>query len=71
MDMMHIIDTRTVDGVDKIYEEYKSKKVKIINELNLTDYGSYEFVFEDIDGKQIGIGRIKSNKTFFKESNYL
>lgn len=34
-------------------------------------YGCYEFVFEDIDGRQIGVGLIYDNKTYFKNSDYI
>lgn len=63
------IDTDTVDGVDIIYEEFKSKGVKILSEPRKTDYGSYEFVIEDIDGRLIGIGLICSNQIYFENSN--
>jgi catechol 2,3-dioxygenase-like lactoylglutathione lyase family enzyme len=63
------IDPDTVGGVDVIYNELISKGVKIITEPRKTDYGSYEFVFEDIDGRQIGVGRIKDDKTYFKNSD--
>ncbi|WP_458784789.1 hypothetical protein [Vallitalea sediminicola] len=36
-----------------------------------TEYGTYEFVIKDIDGRLIGIGRICDNKTYFEDSNYL
>lgn len=63
------IDTDTVDGVDIVYEEFKAKGVSIVSEPRKTDYGSYEFVIEDIDGRLIGIGLIFSNQVFFKNSN--
>jgi hypothetical protein len=31
----------------------------------MTGYGSYEFVVEDVDGRLIGIGRIRDRETFF------
>lgn len=65
------IDTDTVGGVDIIYEEFVSKGVHIVSKPHKTDYGSYEFVIEDIDGRLIGIGLIYSNQTYFKNSNYL
>jgi len=37
----------------------------------MTDYGSYEFVFEDVDGRNIGIGLIKNEKEYFENSNLL
>lgn len=65
------IDTDTVEGVDIIYQEYVSNGVKIISEPKKLDYGCYEFVFEDIDGRLIGIGLIYSNDIYFKNSTYL
>jgi catechol 2,3-dioxygenase-like lactoylglutathione lyase family enzyme len=65
------IDTDTVSGVDIIYEEFVSNGVHIVSKPHKTDYGSYEFVIEDIDGRLIGIGLIYSNEIYFKNSNYL
>lgn len=65
------IDTDTVSGVDIIYEEFTSKGVHIVSKPYKTDYGSYEFAIEDIDGRLIGIGLIYSNQTYFRNSNYL
>lgn len=62
------IDPDTIEGVDLIYTELKDKGVKIISIPQMTEYGSYEFVIEDIDGRLIGIGRIKNNKQFFGNS---
>ncbi len=63
------INTDTVAGVDIIYEEFKGKGVKIVAAPRKTDYGSYEFVIEDIDGRLIGIGLIYSNEIYFENSN--
>jgi predicted lactoylglutathione lyase len=65
------IDTDTLDGINVLFNEFKQKGVKIIKEPNVTDYGSLEFVFEDIDGRNIGVGLISNNKLFFNNSNYL
>jgi predicted lactoylglutathione lyase len=65
------IDTDTLDGINVLFNEFKQKGVKIIKEPNITDYGSLEFVFEDIDGRNIGVGLISNNKLFFNDSNYL
>ncbi|PTV93927.1 putative lactoylglutathione lyase [Halanaerobium saccharolyticum] len=65
------LDTATLNGIDLIYQEFKEKGVKIINKPQLTDYGSYEFIFEDIDGRNIGVGLIKDQANFFEKSNYL
>lgn len=63
------IDTDTVGGVDIIYKEFLSKGVKIILEPRKTEYGSYEFVIEDIDGRLIGVALIYSNQVYFKDSD--
>lgn len=63
------IDTDTVAGVDIIYEEFISKGVKIVSEPKKTDYGSYEFVIEDIDGRLVGIGLIYDNQIYFENSD--
>lgn len=64
------IDTATPEGIEEIHEEYKAQGVKILTAPHRTDYGSYEFVFEDIDGRQIGVGRIYDPDTYFKNSDF-
>jgi catechol 2,3-dioxygenase-like lactoylglutathione lyase family enzyme len=39
-----------------LYAELGGKKVKIVKELDLTDYGNREFVFEDNEGRWIAVG---------------
>jgi catechol 2,3-dioxygenase-like lactoylglutathione lyase family enzyme len=63
------IVTATPEGVDPLYEEFKAQGVKILAEPHVTDYGSYEFAIEDIDGRRIGIGRIFDKTVYFKNSN--
>jgi len=65
------INTDTVDGVDILYNEYSSKAVKMVSKPTKTDYGSYEFVLEDIDGRLIGIGLIYDNEVYFENSDLL
>ncbi|NLO39892.1 MAG: glyoxalase [Ruminiclostridium sp.] len=65
------IDTDTVEGVDVVYQEFLSKGVTVLQEPRKTDYGCYEFVIEDIDGRQIGVGLIFSKETFFRESSFI
>lgn len=65
------INPDSIERVDKIYQEYKNKNVKIISEPSITDYGSYEFVIQDIDGRNLGIGLIKDKDKFFEKSNHL
>ncbi|MBZ9623746.1 VOC family protein [Clostridium sp. FP2] len=63
------IDPDTIDGVTMIYQEFFSKGVKMVEEPRRTDYGSYEFVIEDIDGRLIGIGLVFDNKIYFENSD--
>mgnify|MGYP006291950337 CR=1 FL=1 len=63
------IDTATPEGVDPIYDSFKAKGVRIVSEPHITTYGSYEFVFEDIDGRHIGVGRIVNKAVFFRDSD--
>ena len=63
------IDIDTIFGTDEIYEKYKKKGVNILRTPRMTDYGSYEFVFKDIDGRDIGIGLIKGKDVYFLNSN--
>lgn len=64
------IDPDTVAGVDVIYREFKSRGVKIVTEPGKTDYGSYEFAIEDIDGRRIGIGLIYDDRLYFEHSDF-
>ena len=64
------IDPDTVEGVDVIYREFKEKGVKIVSEPKRTDYGSYEFALEDIDGRVIGIGLIYNDALYFENSDF-
>jgi catechol 2,3-dioxygenase-like lactoylglutathione lyase family enzyme len=65
------IDTDTLEGITEIYEEFKQNEVIIIKEPYMTEYGSLEFVFEDIDGRNIGVGLISDKNLFFRDSNYV
>ena len=62
------IDTDTVGGVDLIYGEIVRKGVTTVSGPGMTDYGTYEFVFQDIDGRLIGIGLIDDKEVYFKNS---
>ena len=62
------IDTDTVGGVDLVYEEFLLKDVKMVSSPRKTDYGSYEFVFQDVDGRLIGVGLIHDKEVYFKDS---
>lgn len=65
------INPDTIGGVDGLYHEFLSNGVKVIEEPRKTDYGSYEFVVEDIDKRLIGIGLIYDNKIYFENSDYI
>jgi catechol 2,3-dioxygenase-like lactoylglutathione lyase family enzyme len=45
-----------------LYDEIKRNGVTIIRELNHTDYGNAEFVFEDNEGRWIAIGRKEGSR---------
>lgn len=60
------LDPDTVDGVDSMHAELKTKGARIVREPAITPYGSYEFVVEDCDGRLIGIGWIRDRDTFFR-----
>jgi catechol 2,3-dioxygenase-like lactoylglutathione lyase family enzyme len=59
----------TPEGIEPLYKEFKAQGVKILAEPHETDYGSYEFTIEDIDGRRIGIGRIFDKTVYFKNSD--
>jgi predicted lactoylglutathione lyase len=65
------INTASLEGIDLLYQEYKANNVTIISEPLMTDYGSYEFAFQDIDGRNIGIGLIANKNKYFETSNFL
>lgn len=65
------INRKSIDGVDDVYNEYIINGVEIISKPSIKDYGSYEFVFKDIDGRIVGIGLIKSKDVYFEDSNHL
>jgi len=62
------LDPEDVEDVDALYMEWKEKGAKIVSPPSLTSYGCYEFVLEDIDGRRMGIGRIKYNEVFFGDA---
>lgn len=62
------IDPETVEGVDEMYAELAAKGAVIRETPAMTPYGSYEFVVEDVDGRLIGIGRIRDESRFFRDA---
>ena len=65
------IDTDTVEGIDILYQELLENGVTIVSKPRKTDYGSYEFVAEDCDGRLIGFGLIFDKQIYFKNSDIL
>ena len=57
------LDPDTVEGVNSMHEELQAKGARIVRAPAMTVYGSYEFVVEDVDGRLIGIGRIRDRDT--------
>ena len=62
------LDPDTVEGVDAMYRELMAKGARVVGEPAMTGYGSYEFVVEDVDGRLIGIGRIRDREVFFGDA---
>ena len=62
------LDPADLEDVDTLYTEWSQKGAKIIRSPCLTPYGCYEFVLEDIDGRRIGVGRIKDSNVFFRNT---
>lgn len=44
------------DYQEALEKEFVSKEVKIVRQLNVTDYRNKEFVIEDIDGRWLAFG---------------
>jgi catechol 2,3-dioxygenase-like lactoylglutathione lyase family enzyme len=59
------LDPDTVDGVDEIYAEVVAAGAHIVREPAMVGYGSYEFVLEDVDGRWVGVGRVR-DRSFFR-----
>ena len=59
------IDPETVEQVDLFHAELVERGARILSPPAMTAYGSYEFVVEDVDGRRIGIGRIRDADVFF------
>ena len=56
------LEPDTIEGIDEFYREWRKKAPRLPSHPVMTPYGSYEFVIEDIDGRLIGVGRIKGKK---------
>ncbi len=52
------------EGVDLFHSEIAARGVKIVQPPVLTSYGSRELVFEDVDGRLIGVGCIQNEAAF-------
>jgi catechol 2,3-dioxygenase-like lactoylglutathione lyase family enzyme len=55
------------EAVEIFYDEIRTNGAKITQKPAMTTYGSLEFVFEDIEGRLIGVGCIKNEATFLGE----
>jgi catechol 2,3-dioxygenase-like lactoylglutathione lyase family enzyme len=58
-------------AVQAFHDEIKSRGAQIVQPPALTGYGSLEFVFEDCDGRLIGVGLIRDKELFFREKSNL
>jgi catechol 2,3-dioxygenase-like lactoylglutathione lyase family enzyme len=54
--------------VDAFHEEIAARGVRIVQPPVLTAYGSREMVFEDVDGRCIGVGCIADQEVFSGKS---
>ena len=63
------IDPERLEDVDWFYTEWNQKGADIVKPPAMTAYGCYEFVIKDIDGRRIGIGRIRDKDVFFGDEN--
>jgi catechol 2,3-dioxygenase-like lactoylglutathione lyase family enzyme len=51
-------------GVDGLHAEFAARGVRIVQAPEWTSYGTREFVFEDVDGRLIGVGCIRDTASF-------
>jgi catechol 2,3-dioxygenase-like lactoylglutathione lyase family enzyme len=58
-----------VDNVDKVYDELKRKRVKVIKELHDEPWGGREVTFTDPDGNILEIVQIDWKKYFSISAN--
>ena len=65
------INIDSKESLNEFYMQCKSLNIDIEEEPRMTDYGSLEFVFKDIDGRNIGVGLILNHSNFFENSNYI
>src|SRR4030042_1443497 len=47
------------EGIDGLHAEFAEGGVRIVQAPVWTPYGVYEFVFEDVDGRWIGVGGVR------------
>ena len=64
---VYLVTADAGQTVDALHREFSEKGVKIVQPPAMTDYGNYEFTFEDIDGRWLACGRIRDEKKFFGE----
>jgi catechol 2,3-dioxygenase-like lactoylglutathione lyase family enzyme len=56
----------SIDAVRAFHDEIAARGATIVRPPTLTSYGSIEFVFEDCDGRHIGVGLIRDEEVFFE-----
>jgi uncharacterized glyoxalase superfamily protein PhnB len=61
------LDPEEIEDVDELHAELAQKGATIVSAPAATAYGTYEFVVRDIDGRLVGIGRIRDRELFFAE----
>lgn len=55
----------SLEAVERFHEEIQANGARILQPPVITSYGSLEFIFEDLDGRRIGVGLIKQEDVFF------
>ena len=55
----------SIEAVRAFHDEIAARGATIVQPPVLTSYGSIEFVFEDNDGRRIGVGLIRDEEVFF------
>ena len=63
---IYLVVTDVNEDVDALYEEFRAKGARIVHPPVMTDYGNYEFVLEDPEGRWIGCGHIQKPEVYFR-----
>ncbi len=56
----------SIEAVRAFHDEIAARGALIVQPPVLTSYGSIEFVFEDCDGRRLGVGLIRDETVFFE-----